>query len=322
MVRERELAAVVDALDTPGSTSVVLGAVGLGRSWLLEHAAVTVRASGRRVLSAVGSADEHGMPYAALHQLLHGDLEQVDTALPARQRAALLGALGYDGEPVDGPLLVASATLTTLRLLAAPGPVAVVVDDVHLLDAASAQVLAFLARRVASEPVSVLVTTPGQRPPLGFERATAVVDLAPLGPDDAEALLDATTPAPTGRTRLAVLASADGNPLVLRELAREHARDPFAERAVLSGPLRPTRVLTDAFPVDLRDCPPRPAVASSNSPSPPTTTCAHSTDRRSTPRRRPNSRRAGSSTTATAGCASVIPCCGRRCSTPPHRPNG
>ncbi|MHA3700818.1 LuxR C-terminal-related transcriptional regulator [Jatrophihabitans sp. YIM 134969] len=255
VVRDRELAAAVETLESPGTTTVVLGPVGIGRSWLVDRAGEAVSAAGHRVLRAAGCVDERAMPYAGLHQLLHADLEQVDAALPPRQRVALLGALGLDDPPADDPLLVATGALSALRLLAATRPVAVVVDDLHLLDPASAQVVAFLGRRVGSEAVSVLAAQVGGLRPAGFERANAVLDLAPLGLQDASEILDACAVLPTGRTRLAVLALADGNPLVLRELAREHAGEPFTERAVLSGPLRPTRTIAAAFPCDLSGLP-------------------------------------------------------------------
>ena len=61
--------------------------------------------------------------------------------------------------------------MPTLRVLLAvasePGPLLFIVDDAHWLDRSSARILAFMARRLAAEPVGVLIAT---RDPGGDER--------------------------------------------------------------------------------------------------------------------------------------------------------
>jgi len=57
-------------------------------------------------------------------------------------------------------------------------------DDVQWVDASSAEILAFMLRRLEGEPVGVLATVRG-RPvstPLELDRAFAAFDRLPVGP--------------------------------------------------------------------------------------------------------------------------------------------
>lgn len=96
-------------------------------------------------------------------------------------------------------------------------------DDTHWLDRPTQDVLAFVARRVGSDSVGLLLAARDD----GSEPLRAAqlpeVRLGPLGDDDATALLTERAPwlDPPGRRR--VLAAARGNPLGLVELASEPA---------------------------------------------------------------------------------------------------
>ncbi len=186
--RESESAAVL------GLTSGVLiltGEPGAGKSTLLGLAAD--RHPGR-VLRMTGSESEANLTFAGLHQLLRPVLAET-ARLPARQRSALLGAMGLgddfggggsgQAEPGDahlgeaepdgahlretdpdgadtrrgGPpdrLLLGVALLTLLSDLARQSPVLVVADDLQWIDAGSLELLAFAARRIGDEPLAVL----------------------------------------------------------------------------------------------------------------------------------------------------------------------
>ena len=99
-------------------------------------------------------------------------------ALAGPQREALLSAVGLAGAAVTDRFLIG---LATLNLLADCGPVVALVDDVHWLDAATADVLAFVARRIEAEPIVLVVGGPDGSLPF------SALDV-PLGPlDDASA---------------------------------------------------------------------------------------------------------------------------------------
>jgi hypothetical protein len=112
------------------------------------------RARGHRLLARRAAESEARLSYAALGDLL--DFELPD--LPAPQRRALDVALlraDVEGAPPD-QRAVSVASLGVLRALATPGPVIVAIDDVQWLDAPSARVLAFVARRLEDAPIEIL----------------------------------------------------------------------------------------------------------------------------------------------------------------------
>ncbi|MGY1940705.1 ATP-binding protein [Nocardia gipuzkoensis] len=213
----KDLAALVDGVGE-GSGILVEGEPGIGKSSLVEWTVATAAAAGLRVVRTAGVEAEHGLAYAGLHRLLY-PLRRAFDALPARQLDALTTALGMSdavGEP--SPHLVGLAALTLLADLAAERPLLVVAEDVHWLDPASAEVLAFVARRIDSEPVAMLITVrDGMNSPLRDAELTTV-RLCPLPDHDANALLDSIAPELPAQVRRRVLAEARGNPLALTEL--------------------------------------------------------------------------------------------------------
>jgi predicted ATPase len=76
--------------------------------------------------------------------------------LPAAQRDALRSAFGLSPGLVPDRFLVALATLSLFSEVAAERPMVCVVDDEQWLDRASAQALAFVARRLDAESVAVV----------------------------------------------------------------------------------------------------------------------------------------------------------------------
>ena len=80
---------------------VVRGEPGVGKSALLAD---TLGATGElRVLRATGIQSESELAFAALHQLLRGELSRIDR-IPGRQADALAGALGLAPTAAAGPL--------------------------------------------------------------------------------------------------------------------------------------------------------------------------------------------------------------------------
>ena len=150
---------------------VVRGEAGIGKSALLDYAAE--RAEDCRVCRAVGAEWEMELPFAGLHQLCVGLLDGRD-GLPAPQRDALETAFGLSSGAQPDRFLVGLAVLSLLSHAAAERPLVCVVDDVQWLDRSSAQVLAFVARRLAAESVVLLFA---EREPGGVEELTGLPEL-------------------------------------------------------------------------------------------------------------------------------------------------
>jgi DNA-binding CsgD family transcriptional regulator len=211
---------------------VMHGEAGIGKIALLKHAHEA--ASGFQIVRVVGVESEEEFAFAGLHQLCAPLLNRLD-ALPAPQQAALGVALGLRaGDPPDR-FLVGLATLHLLAEVAEERPLLCLVDDAQWLDQASAQVLAFVARRVEAERVALLFAV---RDPSPRTRGSEVfaglpeLGLAGLGEADARALLATAVHAPLDeRVRDRIIAEARGNPLALLELPRGVASVPAAELA-------------------------------------------------------------------------------------------
>jgi DNA-binding CsgD family transcriptional regulator len=200
-----------------GSGLLFVGAAGIGKSALLDAAARAASRSGRTVLRATGARSETRLPFAGLHQLLY-PLTSNFSSLASPQHAALLAAFGRLGGPALDVFLIALATLELCTRAARGAGLLVVVDDLHWLDDASAQVLGFVARRVASEPVVLLAATrPGYDDPLSGAGVPARM-LRPLSAAEAARLVRLRHPDLDERRRGEVLGQAQGNPLALEEL--------------------------------------------------------------------------------------------------------
>ena len=124
---------------------VLRGEAGVGKTALLEY--LVDEASGCRIVRAAGAEAEMELAYAGLQQLCAPLLDHLD-ALPAPQREALSIAFGLSaGDPPDR-FFVGLAVLSLCAEAAQDRPLLCVVDDAQWLDRASAQALAFVARRL------------------------------------------------------------------------------------------------------------------------------------------------------------------------------
>ncbi|WP_264203728.1 helix-turn-helix transcriptional regulator [Streptomyces bambusae] len=225
--RQKERAALAEALapSVPAASLLLLGDPGVGKTALLDAAAEEAEADGTRVLRVRGNAAESELAFAGLHQLLLPVLDGTQ-GLPVRQRDALLGAFGLGDDQAPPDLMMTSlAVLTLASQLASARRLLIVADDVQWLDRGSCQVLGFLARRLAGEPIGLLVAARGTRRPDWLDRAVAELVVQALPPADAAKLLSAQPGTLTGPARRRVLDTAAGNPLALVELARQAASD-------------------------------------------------------------------------------------------------
>ncbi|MFI7699513.1 AAA family ATPase [Nonomuraea sp. NPDC049480] len=224
--RERECGLITrlldDARDRRSGVLVVRGEAGIGKSALLDFAAA--RARGMRVLRGGGVESESELPYAAAHQLLRPVADRV-AAIPVQQGAALRGAFGM-GDPVGADrFLVSVAVLSLLSEVAEERPLLCLVDDAHWLDGASADALAFVARRLEAEGVALVFAvrddgTDSGPAPAGRPLARLPeLRLRGLEPDAARALLaERTAVALAPEVADLLVSSTAGNPLGLLEL--------------------------------------------------------------------------------------------------------
>jgi DNA-binding CsgD family transcriptional regulator len=195
---------------------VLRGVAGIGKTWLLEQG--LSRVPELRALRSTGVEFESELPFAALHQLTAPLLGGCDR-LPPVQRVALEAAfgLGAGGEP--DRFLVGMAVLTLLSQDAGNHPLVCVVDDAQWLDRASAQALAFVARRVGEEGVALLFAVRDPMPSPDLVGLPALT-VGPFPDDQARTLLDRELPAPVdARVKDRILAESRGNPLAILELA-------------------------------------------------------------------------------------------------------
>ncbi len=191
--RRAETAALDGLLDRAahgaGSALVLWGEPGIGKTALLEHAVAA--ASDATVLRCRGTRMESGLAFAALHELLWPVVDRLET-LADPQAAALRGALGMSRDTTNR-FLIGAAVLSLVSGLARERPVLVVVDDAQWVDEATAHCLGFLARRVATEPVVVLLTG-HEDPTSGPWEGLPAMEVVGLADDDARRLVDAVVP--------------------------------------------------------------------------------------------------------------------------------
>ena len=189
----------------------------MGKTALLEYVADPT--SGFRFTRAAGVESEMELVYAGVHQLCEPMLGRLDR-LPGPQRAALETAFGLSvGGPPDR-FLIGLAMLSLLSDAAEDQPLLCVVDDAQWLDAASAQVLAFVARRLHAESVALLLSL---RDPGGADQFAGLPELRLKGlaePDARDLLASAVLGPVDEDVADRIVAETGGNPLALVELPR------------------------------------------------------------------------------------------------------
>jgi DNA-binding CsgD family transcriptional regulator len=216
---------LVEAIRHAGESRalVVHGEAGAGKTALLEYLAG--HAPGCRVARAAGVQSEMELAFAGLHQLCAPMLDRLE-ALPLPQRDALRTAFGMCAGPAPDRFLTGLAALSLLSQVAEDQPLVCLVDDEQWLDHASAQVLAFVARRLGAESVGLVFAA---RVPSSDLAGLPELVVHGLPEADARALLDSVLPGPIdGRVRDQIVAETRGNPLALLELPRGLS---LAERA-------------------------------------------------------------------------------------------
>jgi DNA-binding CsgD family transcriptional regulator len=195
---------------------VVRGESGVGKSVLLDY--VADRASGCRVARASGVESEMELAFSGLQQLLGLSMLERADRLPSPQRDALRLAFGLAEGSAPDRFLVGLATLSLFSDVADERPLVCLVDDAQWLDRASAQILSFVARRLAAERIAVVFAV---REPSADQELDGLPQLVVEGLDDHDARLLLASGIPGGldeQVRDRIVAETRGNPLALLEL--------------------------------------------------------------------------------------------------------
>jgi hypothetical protein len=196
---------------------VLRGEAGVGKTALLDY--LLEQARGCRVARASGVQSEMELPFAGLHQLCAPMLERLGR-LPGPQRDALRIAFGLVAGDAPDRFFVGLAVLSLLSDVAEDGPLVCVVDDAQWLDRASAQALAFVARRLLAESVAMVIAVREFRPERELVGPPELL-VEGLSDGDARVLLDSVIHGPLDeRVRDRIVAETRGNPLALLELPR------------------------------------------------------------------------------------------------------
>lgn len=226
-----------------GGGALLTGPSGIGKTTLLDEVAAAAEG---RVLRATSAENERWIPGTALADLLAQIPGVVVAGLPEPQRRAVEDVLS--GERVDpqGSPALRMAWHSLLLALAADAPLLVLLDDVQWIDATSADILAYAARRLPGSAVRVVVAGRVQEPTdladegdgadprpvppaLLAPRPLLRLPVPPLTADDLAELFDAYgLPA---RTAVAIHADSEGNPYLALTLAGA-----FSERTGLRAP--------------------------------------------------------------------------------------
>ncbi|GAA1932495.1 helix-turn-helix transcriptional regulator [Streptantibioticus ferralitis] len=140
-----------------GATGIISGAVGFGKTALLDVLLARAAACRYTVLGAVGSQVEREFPYAVVEQLFRGaELAEAGTGLQAslqraKEQKSLLGSEA-------GAAQAMQACHGLLVELSAHRPVVLCVDDIQHADPQSLACLLYLIRRCRRIPVTILLT--------------------------------------------------------------------------------------------------------------------------------------------------------------------
>jgi hypothetical protein len=240
-----ELERLLEAMQTGQSGVVVLrGEAGIGKTALLEYAAEC--AEGCQVARAVGVESEMELPFAGLHQLCAPLLAGLDR-LPPPQHEALGTAFGLTSGARPDRFLVGLAFLSLLSEAADREPLLCLIDDAQWLDQSSAQVLAFVARRLKAESIALVFA---EREPGELDALAGLPELCLEGLSDVHAreLLGSVVSGPLDeRVAERIVAETHGNPLALLELPHGSSPAELAGGFILTAALPLPRLIEKRF---------------------------------------------------------------------------
>ncbi|HWD61866.1 MAG TPA: AAA family ATPase [Humibacter sp.] len=209
---------LIRRLPQTGGSLVLRGEAGIGKTTLGTEAVRRAVARGVAVISVTGTESEAAVPYAALQEILHPFAERM-RHMRERPRAVLERAFGLlEGDTPD-VFAVAMAALELLGDISAERGLLAFVDDAQWIDGSTARVFGFLARRVASDPLVLLIALRDGHPSAILNADLDTLSLAPLAAAESQQLLSTFRPELGTVASAHVLDLAAGNPLALLELS-------------------------------------------------------------------------------------------------------
>jgi DNA-binding CsgD family transcriptional regulator len=224
--REHEkhlLSGLVESLNVGGGAVVIHGEPGMGKTSLLGFVADCAKRGGARVLSARGIESEAILPFAGITDLLLPVQAHLAT-LPAIQREALEVCLALSARPPRGPLAACAGALGVLTAASDQSPLVILVDDFQWLDAESAQILLFVARRLVDEPLAMVLAVRVEPDVAMPDTGLPMLSLTGLSTEECAQLATGMGVALSPQKLASLVRSTGGNPLA----AVEHLRLPAA----------------------------------------------------------------------------------------------
>ncbi|WP_042414873.1 helix-turn-helix transcriptional regulator [Streptacidiphilus anmyonensis] len=220
-LERQRIVTFLSGLPTRGSTLLVTGASGIGKSALLAFARREAETRGVTVLWTASAVPESGLRYAALHRLLLPLRSRV-CALSVSEQAEL-GSLFGGGDPSIGPERLAAAVLSLLDTV--DGTVLACVDDLDRVDRDSRDVIVEMVAGCGWRRVGLILaesSDAGRGPSVD---GADVLPVTALSDAESRRLVRLRRGVVGHAEQELVLAAARGNPLALAELTLPGAED-------------------------------------------------------------------------------------------------
>jgi DNA-binding NtrC family response regulator/tetratricopeptide (TPR) repeat protein len=225
-----------------GHIVALMGEAGIGKSRLLRELRRVVAGQGARLLEAQCASHAATSPYSLLIDFLQRAWRLEDLDGPAALRSAVTRHLGtldlLDCKPEIYALLglpvnrtapldpgatkerILEASRRLLLAHAGPGPLVLLVEDLHWADQTSQEFLGVLVEKLPGAPVLVVATTrPGYRGNWLGRSWAAQLALPPLSLDESLEIVRGVRPELDAAWADAIARRAEGNPFFLEELA-------------------------------------------------------------------------------------------------------
>ncbi|HZA32820.1 MAG TPA: ATP-binding protein, partial [Propionibacteriaceae bacterium] len=215
----RILGGLIDSLKVGGGAAAIYGEPGMGKTSLLNFIADRAKRSRAQVLTACGMESEAVLPFAAITDLLW-PLQPHFPTLPAIQREALEVCLALSAGPLRGPLAACAGALGVLSAAADERPLVILVDDFQWLDAESAQILLFVARRLVDEPLAMVLAVRVEPDVALPDTGLPMLSLTGLSTDECTQLATAMNVTVSPQKLASLVGSTAGNPLAVVERLR------------------------------------------------------------------------------------------------------